>query len=40
MMPSIISEYPPKYYDLVITDSLNAKVNGFELYRRIKEMSL
>ena len=28
---------PPKYYDLVITDIRMPKVNGFELYRRIKE---
>ena len=29
--------HPPKYYDLVITDIRMPKVNGFELYRRIKE---
>lgn len=28
---------PPNYYDLVITDIRMPKVNGFELYRRIKE---
>ena len=29
--------HPPNYYDLVITDIRMPKVNGFELYRRIKE---
>jgi len=29
--------HPPKYYDLVITDIRMPKINGFELYRRIKE---
>lgn len=29
--------YPPNYYDLVITDIRMPKVNGFELYRRIKD---
>jgi|SRR5687768_6990557 len=28
---------PPNYYDLVITDIRMPKVNGFELYRRIKD---
>lgn len=29
--------HPPNYYDLVITDIRMPKVNGFELYRRIKD---
>src|SRR5216117_2167536 len=29
--------HPPKYYDLVITDIRMPKMNGFELYRHIKE---
>ncbi len=29
--------HPPDYYDLVITDIRMPKVNGFELYRRIKD---
>ena len=29
--------HPPKYYDLVITDIRMPKINGFDLYRRIKE---
>lgn len=29
--------HPPKYYDLVITDIRMPKVNGFELYRKIKD---
>jgi len=29
--------HPPKYYDLVITDIRMPKINGFELYRRIKD---
>jgi CheY-like chemotaxis protein len=28
---------PPNYYDLVLTDIRMPKINGFELYRRIKE---
>ena len=30
-------DHPPNYYDLVITDIRMPKVNGFELYRRIKD---
>jgi YesN/AraC family two-component response regulator len=29
--------HPPNYYDLVITDIRMPKVNGFEVYRRIKD---
>ncbi len=29
--------HPPDYYDLVITDIRMPKVNGFEVYRRIKD---
>jgi YesN/AraC family two-component response regulator len=31
--------HPPNYYDLVITDIRMPKVNGFELYRRIKDIN-
>lgn len=30
-------DHPPNYYDLVITDIRMPKVNGFEVYRRIKD---
>jgi YesN/AraC family two-component response regulator len=31
--------HPKDYYDLVLTDIRMPKINGFELYRRIKEKS-
>ncbi len=32
-----IEHHPANYYDLVLTDIRMPKMNGFELYRRIKE---
>lgn len=32
-----LKENPDNYYDLVLTDIRMPKINGFELYRRIKE---
>jgi CheY-like chemotaxis protein len=32
-----IEHHPADYYDLVLTDIRMPKMNGFELYRRIKE---
>ncbi|MGB0026970.1 MAG: response regulator [Nitrososphaeraceae archaeon] len=32
-----IESHPNNYYDLVLTDIRMPKMNGFELYRRIKE---
>ncbi len=32
-----LKENPDDYYDLVLTDIRMPKINGFELYRRIKE---
>jgi DNA-binding NtrC family response regulator len=32
-----LKENPGDYYDLVLTDIRMPKINGFELYRRIKE---
>jgi CheY-like chemotaxis protein len=32
-----IESHPDNYYDLVLTDIRMPKMNGFELYRRIKE---
>lgn len=32
-----IEHHPSNYYDLVLTDIRMPKMNGFELYRRIKE---
>jgi CheY-like chemotaxis protein len=32
-----IENHPANYYDLVLTDIRMPKMNGFELYRRIKE---
>jgi len=35
-----IKNNPIDYYDLVLTDIRMPKINGFELYRRIKENNL
>jgi CheY-like chemotaxis protein len=32
-----VQSHPENYYDLVLTDIRMPKMNGFELYRRIKE---
>jgi CheY-like chemotaxis protein len=32
-----LAKHPSGYYDLIITDIRMPKLNGFELYRRIKE---
>lgn len=32
-----VESHPENYYDLVLTDIRMPKMNGFELYRRIKE---
>lgn len=32
-----INSHPPNYYDLVLTDIRMPRMNGFELYRKIKE---
>jgi CheY-like chemotaxis protein len=34
-----IESHPDNYYDLVLTDIRMPKMNGFELYRRIKEIN-
>ena len=34
-----IQSHPDNYYDLVLTDIRMPKMNGFELYRRIKEIN-
>jgi DNA-binding response OmpR family regulator len=34
-----LDNHPKDYYDLILTDIRMPKMNGFELYRRIKEKS-